>query len=76
MTRKEFSEWVAQLRYLNPLANIGTNNNTTRVIWSEVEAKELTLPPMTKYCGDTADHQGILKYSGYTILVRQYGYGQ
>ncbi len=70
---KIFSEVTRKIKLLNPEANIGISSKSTEVIWSEVPADQLVLPPNTDYKGETADKQGILKYAGHCILVRAYG---
>ena len=70
---KIFSEVTRKIKLLNPEANIGISSKSTEVIWSEVPADQLVLPPNTDYKGETADKQGILKYAGHCILVIAYG---
>lgn len=48
MSKEKFLEIVSKLRLLNPQADIGTSPKTTTAIWSEIEAKDLTLPPEVK----------------------------
>lgn len=55
-----FAEVVHQIRLNNPLLDIGTNHETQKVIWTDVAANEIVLPPRMTVENDMIVGRGLV----------------
>ncbi len=60
---------INKMKLLNPLVHIGISTKNQKVIWVDVRARELVLPPGLEHAEDGIN----LKYRNIVIEVRQWG---
>lgn len=68
-TKTTFSEFVHKLQLLNPEANVMFSSKSNNVVWSEVPAGELVLPP----CIEAVPEMSILNFPGGQVQVKNFG---
>jgi len=69
MKQGSFSDLAHKLQLLNPEANIGYSSKTDKIIWSEVPADQLVLPPNI----GSVEGNSILILGGNNIQVKLHG---